>query len=115
MHGEIFNVGDSDENYRVREIAEIVAETFPGCELTIGSSDGDNRSYKVSFDKIREKVPDFRCERDVRLGARQLLQVFERIAMTPEVFEHRPFTRLKQLQYLMETQQVDDHLFWRSL
>jgi nucleoside-diphosphate-sugar epimerase len=115
VHGEIFNVGDSDENYRVREVAEIVAETFPGCELTIGSSDGDNRSYKVSFDKIREKVPAFRCERDVRKGAEQLLKVFERIDMTPEVFEHRPFTRLKQLQYLMRTQQVDDHLFWRGL
>ena len=115
VHGEIFNVGDSEENYRVREIAEIVADTFPGCELTMGSSDGDNRSYRVSFDKIRDKVSGFRCERDARLGAEQLLKVFERIDMTPEVFEHRPFTRLKQLQHLMRTRQVDDHLFWREL
>lgn len=115
VHGQKFNVGDSEENYRVREIAEIVADTFPGCELTIGSSDGDTRSYRVSFDKIRERVPGFRCERTARTGAEQLLEVFKRIDMTPEVFQHRPFTRLKQLQYLMLTNQVDDHLFWRSL
>ncbi len=115
IHAETFNVGDSQENYRVREIAEIVAETFPGCELTIGSSDGDSRSYRVSFDKIRERVPAFKCERNARVGAEQLLRVFERIEMTPAVFDHRPFTRLKQLQYLMRTQQVDDRLFWREL
>ena len=114
VHGEIFNVGDSEEKYRVRDIAEIVAETFPGCELRIGSSDGDSRSYRVSFDKIRDRV-GFECERDARTGAEQLLKVFERIDMTPGVFEHRPFTRLKQLQHLMRTHQVDDRLFWREL
>ena len=51
----------------------------------------------------------------MRTGAEQLLRVFQRIDMTPEVFQHRPFTRLQQLQYLMRTNQLDDHLFWRSL
>ena len=50
--GEAFNVGADSENYRIREIAEIVARTFPGCELTIGESGGDTRSYRVSFAKI---------------------------------------------------------------
>jgi nucleoside-diphosphate-sugar epimerase len=57
IHNEIFNVGKTSENYQVREIAEIVAEVFPGCDLVFGTSDGDNRSYRVSFDKIATHLP----------------------------------------------------------
>jgi nucleoside-diphosphate-sugar epimerase len=52
VHNQIFNVGDTKENYQVRDIAQIVSRAFPGCELTIGTSGGDNRSYRVSFEKI---------------------------------------------------------------
>jgi nucleoside-diphosphate-sugar epimerase len=112
VHNEIFNVGDNANNYRVREIAEIVAATFPGCTLAFGSAGSDNRSYRASFDKIRKHLPDFKCAWDAKLGALQLYQLFNRIEMTPEVFEFRTFTRLKQLEYLIRTQQIDDHFFW---
>ena len=115
IHGEIFNVGQSEGNYRVRDIAEIVAQEFPGCELTVGSSAGDNRSYRVSFDKIHERLPNFRCEWDAVAGARQLRQVFERIDMSAGTFEFRAFTRLKELKYLLTTGQIDDEFFWTSL
>jgi nucleoside-diphosphate-sugar epimerase len=115
VHAQIFNVGDNEENYRVREVAEIVATTFPGCELTIGSSDGDNRSYRVSFDKIHEHMPAFRCRHTVESGARQLLELFQRIDMPLETFEARPFTRLKQLNYLLATAQLDADLFWSDM
>jgi nucleoside-diphosphate-sugar epimerase len=113
VHNQIFNVGDTQQNYRVREIAQIVASTFPGCELTLGASDKDNRSYRVSFEKISARLPGFRCQRDATLGASQLRDVFERIAMSRDVFEGRAYTRLKQLQHLLKTQQIDDHFFWR--
>src|SRR6516225_2295626 len=64
VHNQIFNVGDNAQNYRVREIAEIVARVFPGCQLSFGPSGGDNRSYRVSFDKIRDRLPGFRCRHD---------------------------------------------------
>jgi nucleoside-diphosphate-sugar epimerase len=114
VHGQIFNVGDSRQNYRVREIAEIVSETFPDCALTIGRNDGDNRSYRVSFDKIHERLPDFQCRRDAATGARQLLDVFTRIDMSPEVFQAPSYTRLKQLEHLLTTQQIDTNLYWRQ-
>jgi nucleoside-diphosphate-sugar epimerase len=113
IHGEVLNVGDTDENYRVREIAEIVADTFPGCELTVGTSDQDNRSYRVSFDKIHACLPGFRCATDVAGGAVELRRVFEWIDMTLETFEHRAFTRLKQLHYLLNTGQIDADMFWK--
>lgn len=113
VHNQIFNVGDTKQNYRVREIAQIVAETFPGCELTLGASDKDNRSYRVSFEKINTRLPGFRCQRDAAVGASQLREIFERIDMSRDVFEGRAYTRLKQLQHLLKTQQIDSHFFWR--
>lgn len=114
VHNEIFNVGDTAHNYRVREIAEIVAEAFPGCRLSFGASGADNRSYRVSFEKIRKHLPSFKCAWDARRGAQQLCALFKRIDMTPEVFQSRTFTRLKQLEYLIRTQQIDANFFWRE-
>lgn len=114
IHNEVFNVGDTTHNYRVREIAEIVAEAFPGCTLAFGPPSPDNRSYRVSFEKIRRHLPDFACAWDARRGARQLHDLFRRIDLTPEVFQHRAFTRLKQLEYLIRTSQIDDHFFWKG-
>ncbi len=113
VSGEIFNVGQTDENYRVRELADIVASVFAGCELSIGSSAGDNRSYRVAFDKIAEKLPGFRCRWTVRKGAEELRALFERIDFSQDAYQFRAFTRLKQLNYLQRTRQVDERLFWR--
>jgi nucleoside-diphosphate-sugar epimerase len=114
IHNQIFNVGDSRYNYRVREIAEIVAEVFPGCELTFGWKDADNRSYRVDFTKIATHLPGFTCRYDALAGAQQLRAVFERIGMTREIFEAPPYTRLKMLRHLIATNQLDAELFWRS-
>ena len=112
VHGQILNVGDNNQNYQVKDIAEIVARTFPGCKLEFGSNAGDNRSYRVSFDKIRRVLPAFRCRRDAAYGAAELREVFERIQMSRNDFEFRAFTRLKQLKYLIETRQIDHKFFW---
>lgn len=115
VHDEVLNVGTDEQNYQIRDLAEIVADAFPGCELTIGESDGDNRTYRVSFDKIHERLPDFRCRTSVEEGARELRRVFERIELGEEDFKARPFTRLKQLQHLLDTGQIDEDLQWRPL
>jgi nucleoside-diphosphate-sugar epimerase len=114
VHNQVFNVGDNAQNYRVREVAEIVAEVFPGCALSFGASTGDNRSYRVNFDKINSRLPGFRCQRDARSGAQELRGVFEKIQMTRERFEYRAFTRLKQLEHLLGTAQIDDSFYWRQ-
>jgi hypothetical protein len=105
-------VGSTAENYQVREIAEIVAGTFTGCTLSFGKSDGDNRSYRVNFDKIHERLPGFECRWNARLGAQQLFDMFTRIEMSSETFGFRAYTRLQQLEYLLRTRQIDEHLFW---
>jgi nucleoside-diphosphate-sugar epimerase len=112
IRGRIFNVGHNDENYRVREIAAIVAAEFPGCEVTVGPSGGDNRSYRVNFDRIHAELPGFRCRYTARDGARQLHELFTRLQMNPETYQFRAFTRLKQIRYLQSTGQIDDEFFW---
>ena len=113
INGQVFNVGADSENYRIREIAEIIASVIPGCEVTIGKNAGDTRSYRVSFKKIAEQLPGFRPQWNARRGAEQLYEIFKRIEMSKDTYEFRAFTRLKQLRYLMQTGQVDANLFWR--
>jgi nucleoside-diphosphate-sugar epimerase len=113
VSGQIMNVGADKENYRVREIAEIVAAEFPGCQVSFGGASSDNRSYRVAFAKIRQLMPDFECRWSARDGARQLHSLFERLQMPKETYEFRAFTRLKQLKYLQATQQIDEAFFWR--
>jgi nucleoside-diphosphate-sugar epimerase len=114
VNGEIFNVGSNSENYRVREIADVVAAGFPGCTVTAGPPSGDNRSYRVSFDKIASRLPQFQCKWTAADGVRELRSVFERIEMSPETFQFRAFTRLKQLRYLSATRQLDEEFYWRA-
>jgi nucleoside-diphosphate-sugar epimerase len=111
--GQIFNVGSNEQNYQVREVAEIVAEVVPGCELSFGDG-ADNRSYKVNFDKIHAVLPTFSCDWDARRGAAQLAEIFTRIGFDDEMFNHRGFTRLKQIEYLINTGQLDSDFFWSS-
>lgn len=112
IHNQVFNVGANNDNYRVRDIAEIVADVFPDCQMSIGASGGDNRSYRVNFDKIHESLPGFACDWTARRGAQQLLAMFRTIDMSDKTFNFRAFTRLKQLNHLQNTHQIDDELFW---
>ena len=114
VHDQIFNVGSDDENYRVRELAEIVAAAFPGTTATFGPPTADGRSYRVSFAKIARQVPAFRCRHNAASGAAELRDVFDRIGMTPDVFNFRAFTRLKQLHHLLDTGQMDDNFYMRG-
>ena len=111
IHNETFNVGSNANNYQVKEVAEIIAGVFPGCQLSFGSLDSDNRSYRVNFDKIAS-VLGFEADWDVLAGAQQLRRIFEQIAMPEEIFQHRSFTRLKALKHLIDTSQIDDKFFW---
>ncbi len=113
VHNEVFNVGSSEQNYRVREVAEIVGDIFGG-EVSFGANGGDNRSYRVSFEKIANKLPGFECRWDAVKGAQQLHDVFASIELDEATFTGRGHTRLAQLQHLIATRQLDENLFWRN-
>lgn len=114
VHNQVFNVGNTRFNYRVRDIAQIVSDAFPGCAVTLGTADQDNRSYRVSFEKIHACLPQFACRRDAEVGARELYTLFRRLGMSRDTFEFRAYTRLKQITHLQATGQVDEELFWQA-
>ncbi len=114
VHAEVFNVGSDGQNYQVRDIAERVAHAFPGCSTSFGEQGADNRSYKVDFGKISRQLPGFSCDWDADRGAQQLADVFRSIDLDVETFTGRGHTRLKQLEHLLRTKQVDPELFWAA-
>ena len=114
VHGQVLNVGAPGANYRVRELAEVVASTFPGSELSIGPDGGDNRSYRVSFDKIAELLPEFVPVWDVEAGARELHDVFERVQLTQDQFEGPDFIRLRRIEELRSDGRLDASLYWSN-
>jgi nucleoside-diphosphate-sugar epimerase len=115
VHNQVFNVGRTDENYRIRELASMIADVFPGCEVTFGTRDPDQRSYRVSFDKIAGALPGYLPEWDLRRGAAQLRALYEQVPLTPELFRLPPFTRLEQLRRLMAEGRLDARFFWTGL
>lgn len=114
VNRQVFNVGATSENYRIREIAALVAQAFPGCDVSAGPPSKDNRSYRVSFDKIAAKLPGFKARWTALEGAHEMCRLFERIEFDKAGYEYRAFTRLKQLKYLQRTNQIDDDLFWSA-
>lgn len=114
VHNEAFNVGATEENYQVREIAQTVADVFPGCTLSFGQSDPDQRSYKVSFDKVHQQLPGFRTRWTLRRGVEQLHELYERVQLTGEMHKFRAYTRLNQLLYLRHEGRIDQRFFWRE-
>ena len=113
VHNRVFNAGRNDENYQIREIALCIGEVFPDCEVTFGKSDPDQRSYRVSFDKVATALPGFTCEWDLRAGATQLRTLYEQTGLSKTDFEHRPFTRIKQLRHLLSEGRLDPEFYWQ--
>jgi nucleoside-diphosphate-sugar epimerase len=97
VHDQAFNVGSCDQNYRVREIAETVQQTVPNCQLVItGETGNDARSYRVDFSRLLSAIPRFRTAWDIRRGAAELLDAYQRYGLTLETFQDR-YTRLRWL------------------
>src|SRR4029077_14774545 len=88
IHKQTFNVGRTEENYRIREIADIVAETVPGCRIEYAADGGpDKRCYRVSFEKIGRVLPTFRPQWTARKGAQELYEAYRAVGLTFEDIE----------------------------
>lgn len=114
VFNEAFNVGQTEHNYRIREIAEIVADVVPGCRLEIAPDAGpDKRSYRVSFEKIARVLPAFKPQWDARKGAEQLYQAYRASGLSLEEIEGR-YQRINHIKMLMDEGTLGDDLRWRD-
>jgi nucleoside-diphosphate-sugar epimerase len=108
---DAFNVGQTDPNYGIRDLAEIVAERVPGCKIEFAADTGpDKRSYRVSFEKIRRKLPAFEPRWDARMGAEQLYRAYQSSSLTLEEFEGPRYQRIAHIEKLLADGVLDAHL-----
>jgi nucleoside-diphosphate-sugar epimerase len=115
VRDEAFNVGAGSENYQVRDLAEIVRETVPDCEIEYaGSGDPDPRSYRVDFSKFARAFPETRMKWTAAAGTQELLDTYRSIDLTLDEFESDRFIRLKRLKRLLDSDELDSGLRWRS-
>jgi nucleoside-diphosphate-sugar epimerase len=109
--GQAFNVGRTDQNYRILDIAEAVAKVVPGCRIEIAPGAGpDKRSYRVNFEKIAKALPEFAPRWDVHLGARQLYKSFIATGLTLAEFRGSRYQRTRHIKELLANGVIDGDL-----
>ncbi len=115
VHNETFNIGRTGENYRIRELADIVAETVPDCRVEYAAGGGpDKRCYRVTCDKIGRVLPAFRPQWTARKGAQELYDAYHLVGLTAEELKRGRYVRIVQIQRLRKAGQLDDSLRWRE-
>jgi nucleoside-diphosphate-sugar epimerase len=116
IHNRAFNVGRDCENYQVRDLAEIVRQVMPRCQVEYAGKGGpDPRNYRVDFTRISGELPSWQPRWNARMGAEQLIQACRQNGMAREDFEGWRFTRLNQLRQLMTSGRIDPQLRWREV
>ena len=113
VHNQAFNVGRNDENFRIREIADIVRETVPGCVIEFAVDAGpDLRCYRADFSKISSTLPGFKPAWTARLGAQQLYTAYKKVGLRLEDFEGPRYRRIDNIKQLIASGELNDSLRW---
>ncbi|RMD91149.1 MAG: SDR family oxidoreductase [Calditrichaeota bacterium] len=115
VHNQIFNVGQTAENYRICQLAEIVAETVPNSRIEFAKgASPDKRCYRVNCDKLINTLPDFKPEWNARRGAKQLYEAYKKTGLTLKEFEGPRYKRVAHLKFLMQKGYLDDSCRWNN-
>ena len=111
VHNQTFNVGQTSENYRISELAAIVAEIVPGARVEYAPDGGpDKRCYRINCDKINSMLPNFRPQWTARRGAQELYDAYRAVGLTREQVEAGRYVRMSQIQRLLKAGRLDDCL-----
>jgi nucleoside-diphosphate-sugar epimerase len=115
IHNATFNVGQTEENYRISQLAEIVAEIVPDCQVEYAVGGGpDKRCYRVTCEKIRQALPAFRPQWTARKGAQELYEAYRAAGLTAEKLAGTPYTRISQIRRLIKSGRLDASLRWSN-
>jgi hypothetical protein len=115
VHDQTFNVGLTSENYQIRELAQIVAETVPGCQIEYAAGGGpDKRCYRINCDKVRRMLPGFQPQWNARSGAEELHQAYRAIGLSAADLESARYTRISQIRKLLKSGELRPSLRWST-
>jgi len=113
IHGQAFNIGATEDNYRVAELAEIVRQVVPGSSIEYAPDAGpDKRCYRVDCSKIKKSLPGFTLQWNARLGAEQLLDAFKKAALCNGDFEGPRYKRIDHIKQYIRTGQLSNAMQW---
>jgi len=113
IHAQAFNVARPAENYRIRELAQIVGETVPGCTIEFaGDAAPDLRNYRVDSSKVTNALPEFTPVWTARQGAEEVYEAFKEVGITLDEIEGWKYRRIGQIKRLMESGQLGPDLRW---
>lgn len=116
IHNQVFNVGKNSENYRVRDIVDVIKNAMPECKIEYtGEHGSDTRTYRVNFSKFTEQLKGyFNPDWDVKKGVKEILDAYKANNFKEEDFQGDKFTRLKRIKNLLEKGEVNESLFWKK-
>jgi nucleoside-diphosphate-sugar epimerase len=111
VHDEAFNVGRSEDNVQVRDIAEIVREAVPNSKVSLSTAAGpDLRNYRVDFSKLTATFPDLELRWTVPAGVDELVQAYTDFDFGHDHFASSAFVRLRRVRELLSAGLIDDML-----
>jgi nucleoside-diphosphate-sugar epimerase len=113
VHNEAFNVGKTEENYQIRDVAQMVEDVVPGAKIKYAEGGGpDPRCYRVDCEKIARTLPEFAPQWTVRRGIEQLYQAYKENALTIDEFLGTKYLRIKHIKKLQSSELLDAELRW---
>jgi nucleoside-diphosphate-sugar epimerase len=111
IRGEAFNIGTEEQNYRIRDLAEVVRAIMPSCEVAFAEGAGtDPRSYRVDFGKLRRAFPELLLDWTAERGAAELADAYREVGLTLQEFEGSKYVRLRRIRLLLDRGELDKHL-----
>ena len=111
VHDEAFNIGRTDENYQIIELAELIQEAIPDSVLEASAgAEPDTRSYRVDFAKLAERVPTAVPTNDVRSGIKEVAAALTEAGLKESDFSR--YLRLSEIERLIEAGRLTRELEW---
>lgn len=115
VHNQTFNVGRNKDNYQIKDLANIVKQTVPGCEIEYAAGGGpDKRCYRVDCSRIAAVLPSFEPTWNAHLGAKELYDAYKVVGLTLEDFEGPRYQRIAHIKKLLSENKLDESLRWKK-
>lgn len=111
IHNEAFNIGATEENYLIRDVATIVSEVVPNSEVAFSDEAfNDLRNYRVNCDKLATAFPEAKPQWTVRKGVEELLENYDKYGLTEDILTGQTLQRIKTVKRLLDEGQIDLNL-----
>ncbi len=115
IHNQAFNIGRTDANYQIKQIAEAVGTLIADAEITFGKNVGedlDRRTYRVSFEKAKNNLPGFTPQWSLLDGIKEAYECYEEFGLKEEHLHGDQFITLNRYKNLLDKKEIGKDFRW---